>query len=287
MTEEYNPEEALSEYGYSKKSGKGKTITIVLLSILFVASAIGAVVLGKFWSEEQAKTLTLQQQVKVFNERLSDLENKNSELSSLLADKQSEMERMREEWSTQVATLETQHKDQLQRTYGQMNEIVYDTRKTLEYIGDIETRLRKGQNLDREQAQKLSNVVNGLAFLHEQYKKPLNEFRELDRYFNEQLAQLPAAQVDPKETASFGKKLFKGKQLKAERDQYLQNQGKRTAIVQARAAVNSAYSRAQGQMAKIAMNNNQYLAQLDAIVESNETNAAEIESFFNTSLEIL
>ena len=186
-----------------------------------------------------------------------------------------------------VATLESQHKNQLQRTYGQMNEIVYDTRKTLEYIGDIETRLRKGQNLDAEQAKKLTNVVNGLAFLHEQYKKPLNEFRELDRYFAQQLSQIPADVEDPKETASLGKKLFKSKQLKEERDVFLKNQGKRTAIVQTKAVVDAAYTRAQSQMSQISLNNNQYLAQLDAIISSNEASAEEVENFFETSKEIL
>ncbi len=63
-------------------------------------------------------------------------------------------------------------------------------------------------------------MINGLAFLHQQYQKPLNEFRELDRYFTRQLSALPANQVDPRETASLGKKLFKGKELKEERDAF-------------------------------------------------------------------
>ncbi len=41
--------------------------------------------------------------------------------------------------------MKKEHSEQLQRTYAQMNEIIYDSRSTLEYIGDIETRLRSGQ----------------------------------------------------------------------------------------------------------------------------------------------
>ena len=96
--------------------------------------------------------------------------------------------------------MKTQHGEQLQRTYAQMNEIVYDSRKTLSYIGDIETRLRSGQAIDQQEAAKLSSVINGLAFLHQQYSKPLNEFRELDRYFATQLSAIPANAVDPVET---------------------------------------------------------------------------------------
>ncbi|HQZ27514.1 MAG TPA: hypothetical protein PK648_05150, partial [Verrucomicrobiales bacterium] len=202
MSEDYDPNKTLEEYGYSRP-GKGKTVAIVLLTILLLAAAGVAVFIGKLWSEEQSKVLTLEQQVKSMSTRVSEMENKNAELSSLLADKQAETERITEEWRAQVETMKTQHGEQLQRTYAQMNEIVYDSRKTLSYIGDIETRLRSGQAIDQQEAAKLSSVINGLAFLHQQYSKPLNEFRELDRYFATQLSAIPANAVDPVETIKF------------------------------------------------------------------------------------
>jgi len=218
---------------------------------------------------------------------LSQLENKNAELSSLLADKQAEMERHREEWTTQVETIEAQHKEQLQRTYGQMNEIVYDSKKTLEYIGNIEKRLRDGQAIDKEEAAKLSGVINGLAFLHQQYKKPLNEFRELDRYFAQQLASIPTTNVDPIETTPLGKRIFKNREFKEERAQYFQNQGKRSALVEAKSRVSEAYSSAQQQMDSVSLDINTYLAQLDKIVASNQQSSDAVDDFFAKSKEIL
>ncbi len=286
MNDQYDPEKALEMYGYGKP-GKGKTIAIVLLAILFLAAVATAGFLGRFWSEEQSKTLTIEQQVKSISSRVSELENRNAELSSLLADKQAETERITEEWSKQVETLKKEHSEQLQRTYSQMNEIVYDSRSTLAYIGDIETRLRAGQKIDKDEAAKLSGVVNGLAFLHQQYSKPLNEFRELDRFFAKQLSTLPADAVDPIETTPLGKRIFKNKEFKEERADYFENQGRRSALVEAQTVVATAYAAAQRQMSSISLDMNQHLAQLEQVIASNETSGAEVDAFFEKSKEIL
>ncbi len=287
MSNDYDPDKVLEAYGYSSGKSTGKTVVIVLLTILLLAAVAGAGFLGKLWSEEQSNALDLENQLRNLTGRLSELENKNSELSSLLADKQTETERIKQEWTSQVETLKKEHMEQLQRTYAQMNEIVYDSRSTLAYIGDIENRLRSGQKINRDEAAKLVGVINGLAFLHQQYGKPLNEFRELDRYFTRQLAAIPADQPDPRETAPLGRRLFKNKEFKEERDAYVANQGRRSALVEARSTVANAYASAQKQMAKISLDLNQYLTQLQRIVDSNEASAAEVDDFFSKSKEIL
>jgi chromosome segregation ATPase len=286
MSEDYDPNKALEEYGYSKP-GRGKTVVIVLLSILLLAAVGAAGFLGKLWSEEQLKVLAFDEQVKDLSNRISKTENKNAELSSLLADKQAETERIVEEWSAQVETLEKQHGEQLQRTYDQMNEIIYDSRKTLAYISDIEARFRSGQKIDQEEAAQLTGVINGLAFLHQQYGKPLNEFRELDRYFTSQLSSLPADAIDPLETTPLGKRLFKNKEFKEDRAEYFEKQGRRSALVEAKSAVADAYASAQREMAEISLDINQYLTQLQKVVDSNNASAAEVDEFFETSKVIL
>ena len=105
MSTDYDPDETLAAYGYGSKPGKGKTIAIVLLTLLLLAAAGGAGFLGKLWSDEQSKSLDLERQVKTFQTVVSELEGKNAGLSSLLADKQAESERLQQEWTTQVETL--------------------------------------------------------------------------------------------------------------------------------------------------------------------------------------
>jgi len=286
MTEDLDPEKTLEEYGYGRP-GRGKTVAIVLLVILLLVAAGAAAYMGRLWSEEQSRKLELEQQIKTVTTRVSELENENAELSSLLADKQAETERMQEEWASQVETLKEQHKDQLQRTYAQMNDIVYDSRETLSYIGDIETRLREGQNLDQEDASRLTGVVNGLVFLHEQYKKPLNEFRELNRYFTRQIASLPANTVDPKETTPLVKRIFNNKEFKDERQEFFEDKGRRSALIQAKERVETAYADAQRQMEGVSLDINEYLAELEEIIASNEQSAREVEEFFDKSKKIL
>ena len=55
----------------------------------------------------------------------------------------------------------------------------------------------------------------------------------------------------------------------------------------ARATVSAAYTSAQKQMADISLDVNQYLAQLQHLVESNEAAGAEVDEFFEKSKEIL
>ncbi|MDF1754523.1 MAG: hypothetical protein P1U89_17195 [Verrucomicrobiales bacterium] len=316
MTENFDVDETLKEYGYGKTRGKAGYIG---LSILLLLATIGTVFMGKLWSDEKAKNLQAEVTFKTMSQRLSEMENRNSELSSQLTDKQSELERVRDEWSNQVAELEESHKEQLQRTFAQMNEIVYDSKKTLTYINDIEVRLRKGQKMDQQEAQKLASVVNGLSFLHEQYKKPIAEFRELDRYFQKQLDTIPrssggevirstsatatVSRPDPAETTNVLKKIFNNRQFKAEREAYLEEkgraqgvvegrvtgrqEGKREALTQAQQVVKQAYARAQAQMNALALDKNKFLAQLDQLVASNNQSAEEVEAFFQQSKEIL
>lgn len=286
MKSPYDAESTLDAYG-SGSSGKGKTVAIVLLSILLVGAAVAAAVLGKLWSDEQVKTLAMDQQLRAITTQVSALENKNAELSSLLADKQSEMDRLREEWSTQVATLEQDHDEQLKRTYAQMNEIVFNSGKTMDYISGMESRLKAGETLSREQASQLSSVVMGIASLHEQYKKPLSEFRELNRYFNEQLAKIPADAVDPMETAPLGKRIFKAKELKEERDQFLSDQGRRSALVEAQDQVGKAYARAQYQMSNLSLDTSRYLKELETITGDQQKSAADIAKFFDETKDVL
>ena len=326
MNENPDLDETLREYGYSQGSKAKHIIGYLFLSILLIGAVAVALLLGKLWTDEKSNLLQAEQSFKTLTRRLSEMETRNSELSSLLSDKQAEIERLREEWSSQVSEMENDHKEQLQRAFAQMNEIVYDSKKTLTYINDIEGRLRTGQKIDLDEAKKLSSVVNGLTFLHEQYKKPIAEFRELDRYFQKQLASIPSSSSpsaivarpvpasassqgaansdqDPAETTGLLKKLFNNKKYKEQREAYLREQGRSAGVAQGRVAgqqegrrqalteaqrkVKEAYSRAQAQMNALALDKNKFLAQLDQLVASNNQSAADVEDFFSKSKEIL
>jgi len=82
-------------------------------------------------------------------------------------------------------------------------------------------------------------------------------------------------------------RIFKNKEFKEERADFFEKQGRRSAIVEAKSAVATAYESAQRQMADISLDINQYLAKLQQIVDSNNASAAEVDDFFAKSKEIL
>ncbi len=278
-------EDLLEEYVKGTHKKKGATIAIVLLTLLMLAAAGAAGFFGWKWSESEKVVLRNERDLQTLNSQVVKLETAKSDLSSQLADKQTELDRVKDEWKTQVASLELEHREHIQRTYAQMDEIVYDSRKTLEYIGSVEDKLKTGKALDAKEAQQLQSVVTGLTFLHQQYEKPIHEFRELERFLADQLA-VPAS-VPPKERYGLMKRMFKNKEFKAEQASFYREEGQREAFARARNKVSDAYARAQSQMKALQMDSHKFLNELDTIVASNNASVEEVNDFFAKSKEIL
>ncbi|MGY8641322.1 MAG: hypothetical protein ACKVJU_09545 [Verrucomicrobiales bacterium] len=285
MSNQVDTEDYIEEYVKGTHKKRGATVTIVLLILLLLGAGGAAYVFGKRWSEGESKILQAERELKTLGNQIVRLETAKSELSSQLSDKQAELERIRDEWKTQVAAQETKHREQIQRTYAQMDEIVYDSRKTLEYIGTIEDKLKTGKALDEKESQQIQSVVAGISFLHQQYEKPIHEFRELERFLAEQLA-VPAS-IPPKERYGLMKQMFKNKEFKAEQASFYREEGQRAAFDKARTKVSEAYSRAQSQMKALKLDSNKFLNDLDKIVASNNASVDEVNDFFAKSKEIL
>lgn len=321
MADSFDVDQTLEEYGYPQKT---RIAGYIALSIFLLIAIAAALYLAKLWNDEKSRYLQTQQSFDKLTTEFNEVEIRNATLSGKVADLESEMELLKQEWTSEIADLEAEHKETLQRTYDHMNEIVYDSKKTLSYINDIEGRLRKGQKMNRMEAAKLANIVNGLSFLHEQYKKPIKEFHELDRYFQRQLDAIPASgrssaissrviqatpavEPDPADTTNLIGKIFQNRKYKAKREAYLEEkgraegiargvvqgratgvkEGKREALTQARQVVQQAYSRAQKQMNQLQLDKDNYLKQLDQVVEWNNLSVADVEDFFQNSKQIL
>ncbi len=259
-------------------------IVSVILGVLLLGAVGGVAYLGQLYSEEKTLNFQLDASVKATKLELDKANEAKRETESQLIDKQAEVERLKTEWTQQVDQLKKDHQDKVERIYAQMNEIVYDSKKTLEYIGSVEDKLKSGQALDKEEAKKLEAVTNGLAMLHSQYKKPINEFRELDNYLTDQL-NLPAATA-PKQKHAFLRRIF-SKDYRAQEAEYFKDQGQREAFERARTKVADAYARAQSQMQSLELDSDKYLAELEAVSSTNKASDQEVTDFFEKSKEIL
>ncbi len=275
-------EESYPDNPYQRPRRARAGVIVLSLLLLLALSACGAI--GYFWSLDKGKLLTQENQLRNLQSDLIALEASNADLGGQLVDQRSENERLRNEWDTQVAQLKKEHRDQMESTYAQMDNIIHDSRKTLEYIAGVERKLKAGQTISKEEARQLAAIGTGLTFLHKQYEKPIEEFRELEKFLADQLNV--AAVVPPAERGKFFKRMF-SQDYREHEQEYFRDQGKRDAFERSRTKVTEAYGRAQAQMKQLSVQSTEYLDQLQAIVDSNNNNAADIEDFFDQSREIL
>lgn len=256
----------------------------IVTVILLVLALAGAGVLAYYWSQAQAETKKLDLQLAQQVDAVKELEQQKADLGTALDEQRNEIDRIKKEWSNQVVKLKKEHQTRMERTYAKMNGIVYDSRKTLEYIAVLEDKLKAGESLNEKEAKDLDAIISGLVVLHEQYKKPIHEFSELEAFLSEQL-QLQGA-VPPSGKLSFFKRIFSKDYRKAE-ESFIRDQGRREAFESARVKVVEAYDRAQAEMDKVSLDSGKYLDQLQQIVGSNKAATSEIAEFFEKSKEIL
>jgi uncharacterized protein YukE len=256
---------------------------VITLAALVLALA-GCGVLGYYWSQAQTGMAKLGSELEEQEARVEELEQQKKDLGTALDEQRNEMDRLKKEWTDQVAELKREHQSRMERTYARMNGIVHDSRKTLEYIGTLEDKLKAGEALNEKEAKDLDAIVSGLVVLHQQYQKPIHEFRELEAFLSDQL-QLQGA-VPPSRKLAFFKRIFNKDYREAE-EAFFRDQGSRDAFERARVRVVQAYDKAQAEMDKVSIDAGKYLDQLDHIVGTNKAASAEISEFFEKSKEIL
>lgn len=257
---------------------------LLISLVVLVLALAGCGVLGYYWSQAQAGVAKLDKELREQKVRVDELEQQKKDLGTALDEQRNEMDRLKKEWTDQVADLKKEHQSRMERTYARMNGIVHDSRKTLEYIGTLEDKLKAGEALNEKEAQDLDAIVSGLVVLHQQYQKPIHEFRELESFLSDQL-QLQGA-VPPSRKLAFFKRIFNKDYREAE-EAFFRDQGRRDAFERARVKVVQAYDKAQAEMDKVSINAGKYLDQLDKIVGTNKAASAEISEFFEKSKEIL
>lgn len=256
----------------------------VVLLVVIILAFIGCGVLAYKWAEAKAEVAQLKSELDESMEKSKGLDQEIKDLSSTLDEQRNEIDRTKKEWSDQVAALKKDHQKHLELTYAKMNGIVHDTRKTIGYIGTLEDKLKAGESLNEKEAKELDAIISGLVVLHQQYQKPIHEFRELETFLSDQL-MLEGA-VPPDRKLAFFKRIFNKDYRKAE-ESFFRDQGRREAFESARVKLVEAYARAQTEMDKVSLDAGRYLDQLDLIVTSNKAASAEMAEFFKKSKEIL
>ncbi len=203
-----------------------------------------------------------------------------------------EVQRLNADWEAQVKAVEQAGEQRLNQgmvaVAKVVDDVVNNSEATVGYLRQLEAKVRGGQQLQRAEIDKLRALAGGLAYLNKQYEKPIEEFKELDSYVSQQL-QLPPS-TSPEEKGKLLRRLFSPgyrEQQKAQLAQFHEDQGRREALTAMQTKVVESYGEAQSQMAAIRVDQDKYLASLDALVNGKDADIQAMESFFQVSAKIL
>ncbi len=197
------------------------------------------------------------------------LGNQRSQHEEALAEQRAAHEKAMEE-------LRKEERRRLTGAYAQFNDIIEGSKETLGILNTLEQKVKSGQQVSREEAQKLASIATALSYLQQQYKKPFREFGELESYLSRRASATLQA---PDARFSFWKRLF-SKNYREQMEEYHRSEGEKRAFQEASEKFNAAYGAAQRQMAAAGLDFDKVLTQVDALVKSQAVPKEDLAEFF-------
>lgn len=219
---------------------------------------------------------------------------RESEMASIRqeADRlQSELVKMRTQWAEQQKEWERREEEnrkRLQRSFDALASVVNDSGSALDYLREMEAKVRKGQVLNQDELDELKVIGKGLGVLQAQYERPLEEFRDLEESIRKELEDSSASA--PSEERKFLRNILDWRyreRQKAEKESLLKEQGRREALEDTQQELAQRYANAQQEMAAIRKQFGEHLQKLDEVVGSEMASATEMASFFEVSAEVI
>lgn len=204
---------------------------------------------------------------------------------------QAEMARIQTQWAEKQKEWERRDAEQLQRlqrSFEALASVVNDSGSALDYLKEMEAKVRKGESLGKQEMEELKVLGKGLAYLQAQYERPLDEFRALQESIGKELESSTSAA--PSEEYKFLRAMFDWKyreRQKAEKAALLKEQGRREALEDTQQELGTRYANAQREMAAVKKQFGEHMKKLDLLVANEQTNAADMTSFFEVSSEVI
>ncbi len=206
--------------------------------------------------------------------RAKEEEHRNS-LNAMIQQHQQDIDAMIERHGKELDGQRQEERKRMAGAMDQFSDILEGNRKTLDYLAVLEQKVKSGQALSANEAQKLSNIATGLNHLQKQYQKPFQEFTELATYFSKRAE----AKVDsPNMKNSFWKRLFSRDFREKEREFY-RTEGERRGYQEASELFATAYSSAQKQMAAANLNLEKSVKTINQMIDEKRT-PEDMDAFF-------
>lgn len=257
------------------------------LVALLVISVLGAGVLGWFLFQTRTQNDALRADIlRIEAEHDAQLRDKDElmqrSLENQAAKHQLALDALNAEHAQTVAAMRQDERKRLTAAAREFSSIFEGNQATLGYINALEDKVKSGQQLSKAEVERLTVITTGLGYLKKQYQKPMEEFKELQDYFEAQ-----AAKVVEKPKGSFFKRLFSKSYREAEKE-YERNQGAKQAFEQAQGVFSQVYTKAQKSMAGVSLDADAQIKKLqDYIDDKKQQNADDLSSLFGQARKAL
>lgn len=211
----------------------------------------------------------------------AELDTKAKEAQEALAAQNEEHQKVvqgvKDDFEKKLDALRADEHKRVAAAFSQFSDILDGNKKTLEYINALEQKVKSGQALNKNEAEKLAVFATGLSYLHRQYQKPFTEFKELEGY----LSQRANANVEsPDMRFAFWKRMFNSEFREKEREFY-RTEGERRGFQDASDKFGKAYAAAQKQMAAANMDFEKSIAKMNDFVNEKQKDVPDLSDFFN------
>jgi len=255
--------------------------------ILFILALIGCAGLGFTLLQTKTDHRATLERLAIAQDRA--LADKEEQLQQTLGQQterhEQRIQAMTQDFESKLDALRSDQRKQIADAYKEFENIFEGNRQTIEYINLLEGKVRGGQQLSKNEVEKLTVITTGLGYLQKQYQKPLQEFTELEAYFDRQAARQPTAPEKPK--AGFFKRAFSKNFREAEK-QFYREEGQRQAFEQAQQEFGRVYASAQQAMKAVDLNADEQVKKLYALIEEKDAaNQQDLSEFFNKARQAL
>jgi hypothetical protein len=261
--------------------------TIKNLGTLLVISLLGSGVLGWFLFQTRSDNDTLRAQLaRLEGEHAEALKQRDEQLQRTLenqaAKHQQAIDTINAEHEKAVASMRQGERQRLAAAAKEFSDIFEGNKATLGYLNSLEDKLKAGQTLAKAEVERLSIITTGLSYLKKQYQKPMQEFTELQDYFESQ-----AAKVSEKPKGNFFKRLFSKEFREAEKE-YERSEGARQAFEQAQGVFTEVYGKAQKAMGAVSLDADAQIKKLqDYLDDKKQQNPEDLTALFNQARKAL
>jgi type II secretory pathway pseudopilin PulG len=257
------------------------------LVTLLVIALLGSGVLGWFLFQTRTDNDALRAQLaRLEGEHTEALKQRDEQMQRALenqaAKHQQAIDTINAEHDKAVTAMRQGERQRLAAAAKEFDNIFEGNKATLGYLNSLEDKVKAGQTLAKAEVERLTIITTGLGYLKKQYQKPMQEFKELQDYFEAQ-----AAKVTAKPKGNFFKRLFSKEFREAEKE-YERSEGARQAFEQAQGVFIQVYSKAQKAMGNVSLDADAQIKKLqDYLDEKKQQNPEDLSALFSQARKAL